>query len=324
MVRLAALLLTALGLAASAWLIGATGARQVFSAIAGIGAAGFLVLCAYSGLILVILGAAWFAVAPGLAPRQVRTFIWARTTREAATDVLPFSQLGGLVIGARTVAAGGVPEPLVLASFVADLTTELAAQLLFTLFGVGVLVLVLAGEPVGGQVLPLAFAGLAAMAAIMAGFAWAQRPLLRIAGTLGSRLFPGSVDAMGAVRARLDAIYRERGRVLAAFGLHLLAWVASAAGAWIALAFIGVSVPLWAVVTIEALVFTLRSVAFVVPGALGVQEAAYLLIGPLFGVPPTAALALSLIKRARDLAIGVPALIAWQHGESRALRFPRA
>ena len=60
-------------------------------------------------------------------------------------------------------------------------------------------------------------------------------------------------------------------------------------------------------------------VAFAIPGAIGVQEAAYLLIGPVFGVPPTSALALSLLKRARDLAIGVPAILLWQAGEYRAV-----
>ena len=70
---------------------------------------------------------------------------------------------------------------------------------------------------------------------------------------------------------------------------------------------------------IEALVFAVRSIAFVVPGALGVQEGAYLLIAPLFGLDPQAAIALSLLKRARDVTIGLPALVAWQAGEGRKL-----
>jgi uncharacterized membrane protein YbhN (UPF0104 family) len=136
---------------------------------------------------------------------------------------------------------------------------------------------------------------------------------------MGARMLPGSVAALAAVREQLDAIYRRPRRLIAAFSLNLAAWIASSAGAWIALRFIGTEVPLWAVITIEALIFTLRSVAFVVPGAIGVQEAAYLVIGPLFGLPPTTALALSLLKRARDLLIGVPALLLWQLGEYRAL-----
>jgi hypothetical protein len=40
------------------------------------------------------------------------------------------------------------------------------------------------------------------------------------------------------------------------------------------------------------------------------------LLGAVFGVTPEAALALSLLRRARDLAIGIPALLAWQTVEA--------
>ena len=49
-----------------------------------------------------------------------------------------------------------------------------------------------------------------------------------------------------------------------------------------------------------------------VPMAAGVQEGGYLLVGAAFGLPPDQALALSLLKRGRDLALGVPALLGWQ------------
>jgi uncharacterized membrane protein YbhN (UPF0104 family) len=71
------------------------------------------------------------------------------------------------------------------------------------------------------------------------------------------------------------------------------------------------------VVAIESLLFAIRNAAFVMPGGLGVQEGAYVLIGPLFGLPAEAALALSLLKRARDIVIAVPALIIWQLMEQR-------
>ena len=47
------------------------------------------------------------------------------------------------------------------------------------------------------------------------------------------------------------------------------------------------------------------------------QEGVYALLGPLFGLPSEAALALSLLKRARDIAIGVPVLLSWQLVEGR-------
>ncbi|MBA4049239.1 MAG: hypothetical protein C0476_11940 [Sphingomonas sp.] len=316
--RLIAILLTIIGAGAVVWLVGATGWRDVVGGVARVGLGGFAVLMAWTAVTLVVLGAGWWAVAPGLERRHWPTFAWARMTREAATDVLPFSQFGGLVIGARTAIAGGIRPALVYASLIADQTTELAAQLVFTLFGVAMLALALGAGGGGAQVLPLVLAGVAVLSAIMIGFAMGQRPMLRMAQGLAGRLLPGSVATVEALTGELDAIYRQPGRVIAAFLLHLIAWIFSAGGAWIALCFMGQDVPLVSVLTIEALIFTLRTVAFAIPGGVGVQEGAYVLIGPLFGVSPGAGLALSLVKRARDICVGVPGLALWQWLEWRS------
>ncbi|MEI9890272.1 MAG: hypothetical protein WDN45_06275 [Caulobacteraceae bacterium] len=74
---------------------------------------------------------------------------------------------------------------------------------------------------------------------------------------------------------------------------------------------------------IESLLFAARNAAFIVPSGLGVQEGVYALVGPLFGLPAEAALALSLLKRGRDLAIGVPVLLSWQLAEGKRSLFAR-
>jgi len=63
-------------------------------------------------------------------------------------------------------------------------------------------------------------------------------------------------------------------------------------------------------------------VGFVAPAGLGVQEGTYALVGPLFGLPAEAGLALSLLKRGRDLVVGVPTLLAWQAVEGGRLFHP--
>jgi uncharacterized membrane protein YbhN (UPF0104 family) len=65
-------------------------------------------------------------------------------------------------------------------------------------------------------------------------------------------------------------------------------------------------------VIIESLMHAVRGAAFAVPGALGAQEGGLIVLCAIFGVPPEAALGLSLVKRIPDLIIGVPGLIAWQ------------
>jgi uncharacterized membrane protein YbhN (UPF0104 family) len=63
---------------------------------------------------------------------------------------------------------------------------------------------------------------------------------------------------------------------------------------------------------IESLLHAVRGAAFAVPGALGAQEGALVLLCAAFGIPPEQAIALSLVKRAADLVLGVPGLIGWQ------------
>lgn len=63
---------------------------------------------------------------------------------------------------------------------------------------------------------------------------------------------------------------------------------------------------------IEALLHAVLATAILVPGYAGVQEAAYAGVGALFGQPAELALAVSLLRRARDVALGVPILLAWQ------------
>ena len=48
------------------------------------------------------------------------------------------------------------------------------------------------------------------------------------------------------------------------------------------------------------------------------------LLGALFGLSPDMALALSLLKRGRDITIGVPVLLCWQALEGGALMRRRA
>jgi len=303
---LAAIGITVAGLTASIALIGAVGARDVLAVPGRIGMTHFLIYAAYTLVILSVLGLAWQVLTPG---RSVATFVWARTMREAATNLLPFSQFGGIVVGLRVLVRGGVPQPVAYASQVADQTAELAAQLVYTLYGVAVLLLVLQRVPDGDDLSRLALVGLAASIAIILAFAFAQRPMLAFAARVGGAMLPGSAAKVIEVRERLDAIYRQRGRLIACFLLHLIAWVASGAGAAIALHFIGLEISIGSVIVIESLIFTLRTAAFLIPGGVGVQEGAYVLIGPLFGLPPEAALALSLAKRARDLIVDLPALL---------------
>ena len=68
---------------------------------------------------------------------------------------------------------------------------------------------------------------------------------------------------------------------------------------------------------IEAIVQAASSAAFIVPGALGIQEGVFLLVGGAFGIDPATALALAAARRLRDVVVFVPGVAAYQWSELR-------
>jgi uncharacterized membrane protein YbhN (UPF0104 family) len=104
-----------------------------------------------------------------------------------------------------------------------------------------------------------------------------------------------------------------------ASAIHVLAWALGTFEVWLALTAMGVHVGLAEALVIESLGMAARSAGFVVPGALGVQEAGFILVCGLFQIHPDTAIALSMVKRVRELAVGLPGLIAWQWSEGKHL-----
>jgi putative membrane protein len=308
----AAIAPVAVGLAVTAAVIGAFDVRSVLAAMRPIGALGFLAVILAQLALYVPLGLAWWLVAPGQPPARIGVFVWSSLMAEAASNLLPFSQLGGALVATRAAVLGGVPTAAAFGSNVVDITMELAAQVAFALLGVALLAWQLGFATRDGPLLLALLGAVAVAAGLVGAVVMTQRRGLKIFDLLARRLAPrAGRDAAEAGRV-VAAIYGRPLRLWAGLGLHLIAWFATAGGAWLILAFIGRPLPLLSVAAIESLVFACRNAAFVVPAGLGVQEGAYVLLGPLFGLPAEAALALSLLKRARDVSIGAPMLLSWQ------------
>ena len=308
---------TALGLALALYLVMYVGLSAVFSAAVTVGGSGFAILCFYASGLFLLLGTAWYVLLPDSSPTRLWVFVWARMVRDAAAEVLPFSQLGGIVLGARAAILHGVATPLAFASMIVDVTTEMLAQIAYVALGV---VLLSARAPRTSLAVSLTtvFVIGLVLAAVAGGLFFAlQRYGHRMTGKLTARLLPRAVTPTAAVAAKLDAIYRSPARVGLSSALHLAAWIASALGTWIAFRLIGARVDLASAIAIESLVYATRSAAAFIPNALGVQEAAYAVLAPLFGIGAELGLAVSLLKRARDIAVGVPVLLIWQAVEGR-------
>jgi putative membrane protein len=323
-VKVRIVIIVALGLALTAYLVKYVGLGVVWSAAVAVGWGGFAILCLYSLGLFGLLGIAWYVLIPPEAAAGSRVFIWARMVRDSAAEVLPFSQFGGMALGARAAVLHGVTRPLAFGSMIVDVTTEMLAQFAYIALGVAMLS-ARAPHNASAQSLTTVFAIGLALAAVAGGlFVALQRYGHWMTAKVAARLLPGVAAATTAVPAALDEIYRSPARVGFSATLHFAAWLLSAIGTWIAFRLIGVHVDVAAVMAIESLVYATRSAAVFVPNALGVQEGAYTVLAPLFGVGAEFGLAVSLLKRARDIAIGVPVLLIWQAVEGQRALAERA
>jgi len=288
----------------------------------GLGAVGHAVSSVGWGILLVVLaravavavaGAGWWLLFPSKMRPQLRTCVLLRFVREATNVLLPLAQVGGDLIGAGLLTLYAVPGALAAASVIVDILIQAATQFLFAIFGLLALVALEANQALARS----AAIGIAVAALMLAGFYLAQRRggqrilraiVSRLAGDREWRVL-GTIDA---VYQNLGMIYAVRSNVIASSVVHLAGWAIGVAEVAIVFAFMGHPIGIGEALVIESLLHAVRGAAFAIPSALGAQEGALVVLCAAFGIPPEQAIALSLVKRAADLVLGVPGLLGWQ------------
>jgi glycosyltransferase 2 family protein len=308
------------GLLLGTALIGWFGIDRVVSGVRRVGWGDFAVIVGWQLVLFAVLGLAWDAIVPAREARRPWVFVWGRMVRDASANCLPFSQVGGFVFGARAATLHGVSWSLATASTVVDVTAEFLAQLAFTTIGLGIL---LARAPESSLAVPVEVGlGLAVMAGV--ALIWLQQGAAPLFAKLGRRIagrwFENAQDRVDVLQAELTLIYGHTVRLAIGFLVHLLGWLGTGVAGWITYRALGVPIDFDDALAIEALLSALAAIAFLVPVNAGVQEAGYAGLGAIFGVPPELSLGVSLVRRARDLAVGIPILLLWQFLEMRHLR----
>ncbi|MDR3530221.1 MAG: flippase-like domain-containing protein [Rhodopila sp.] len=316
-------LLALLGVLIALLLVSYYGFGNIVTAVSRIGWPEFGLIVGWQILVFVILGVAWDVITPARTMRRPWVLIWGRMVRDASANCLPFSQVGGFVFGARAVTLHGVEWHTATASTVVDVTAEFLAQIAFACIGLGVL---LAHAPRSGLAVPVEVGiGVAVLACF--GFVWAQKGAATVFARLGRRIagnwFTDAGERMEVLKAELALIYGHTGKLALGFLMHLLGWISTGAAGWITYHALGVPIDFDDALAIEALLSAVAAVAFLVPVNAGVQEAGYAGLGAIFGVPPELSLGVSLVRRARDIVVGVPVLLIWQYVEMRRLRVDR-
>jgi uncharacterized membrane protein YbhN (UPF0104 family) len=114
-------------------------------------------------------------------------------------------------------------------------------------------------------------------------------------------------------------LYARRSGVIGCCLATIASLILASGEVWIALYALGVEATIAKAIILQSCVSTIRVALFPVPSAIGVQEGGYVFVGNLLGIPGETAFALSLIARVRELAIGIPGVVAWQLYEGRRL-----
>jgi putative membrane protein len=309
--RFGVAILASLGLAVTLYLIADTGFAEVGEAFARAGW-GIALILLYDVTGLAFAGLAWWMLLHPFWKGPPTLFIYLRYLREAINNMLPVAQVGGDLIGARLLTQHGPPASLSLAGVLADKTVETLGQFLFTIAGFAVFLSRSGDEGLGDALglglfimAPLLFAFVAVQNSRL--FAAFERMLLKLAG----RMQWEGLGRIEGMHQALISLYRQPAGLCGAFFFHMLAWLAGAGQVWIALHLMGFPISLRDAFIIESLGQAARSAAFLIPGGLGAQEGAFLLLGAAIGLPADYALALSLVKRTSQLLFGVPLLVSW-------------
>jgi len=230
---------------------------------------------------------------------------------------LPFTQIGGVVIGARAGILGGVPAITAYSSSMVDITCEIMAQAAFTVLGLLIGLTTLRASP---QMAPYAdgvILGTVLLVPALIAFVVLQRKGIRIATTMAGKFLPKTVAHTEQFTAEIEALYNQPRKLALCSTYHLIAWLAAAFWLWVMFKLCGADVDLMDCIAIESILSALRSAAIFVPAAVGVQEAGYAALAPVFGAGPEIGLAVSLLKRARDVVLGIPVLLIWQAIEGK-------
>ena len=305
---------------------------------------GALALCLISAFRFFPLGLdgwAWSRLLPksNATPSVPFYHIWLyRWIGESINTLLPVGQIGGDFARARLLAQkdesarllaqkctdarllaqkdeGDKTEtaPFAGASVLIDFVLGLVTQAVFTLMGV-TLIFVIASEAV--ELGPLAAA--ITFSLIIAIGLWKL---------ISGNSFPQIAEKMTAIAPKgklanlsgglqqlhqqMQIIFAAKKALYQAILVKTAAWVCRSFEIWIILYCLQMPVDFQTAIIIESVASAIRSAAFLIPGAIGVQDGAIILLCHWLGLPAEAGLLIAILKRGREIVTSLPGLLVW-------------
>jgi putative membrane protein len=309
--RWARLALSALGLAAVAYLVWDAGPWAVWASVRQIGWRLPIVVVIPYAISATLHTLGWELTFPHRRPPFWQ--VWrARLIGEAVNVSTPTASVGGEPVKAYLLRPW-TPFVEGLASVVLDKTTVVVGQGAFLLVG---LLLAFALVPLEGAIMTSMTTLLVIEVAAVAGFVLVQ--LRGMAGRGGRLLSRFGVGPSAERQAKLEGLdraigdlYRRRGGRLALSTLwHLAAWAVGGLELYLTLAFLGLPVAFTTALIMESFGAAIRFASFMIPASLGALEGGNMAIFGAFGLPGSAGLTATLIRRLREVVWALAGLAA--------------
>lgn len=277
----------------------------------------------YRGLFFLLYAYGWLKLVHPIDPDRRAGFpylLWVTTVREGIDRLLPVASIGGGVVGVRMLRWRGVETGGAAASVILEMVLTFVATYLLAALG---LILLFTVDTAGREyheallVLILTLPSPVVLILLLRNgsvFTRMEKYLAPLVGIAGTSESAASLDR--ELRAALGRL----GNVFFVVLLHFAALLSGSFEVWLALRLFGHPVSAADAVIMESMCQAVRTLGFLVPAGLGVQEAGLVIFGHVLGVSSELALAVSLAKRMREVLCGLPALASWQWVEGRRLR----
>jgi len=312
-----------LGLVLLAWIL----AAQDLGALAGaIRRAGW-----WLALVMLVEPLLWLSHAlgwhllftPGRRPRFADSYA-ASALASAFNNLLPVFAVGGELLKARHLMQRGTPGAEVGAAGIADLSLHGVSALAWSLLGLLMLGQV-ASDP---QVLAASRLGMVliggAVAALIGAQLYGSAALARwLEARLRRRGSEALAHSTGRAQAALLKIWRRRALLLLSILVRMAGRFVMVPELLFVAALMGEPMSLADAVLVTGLVVLVKTVSFIIPARIGVQEGTFVAAGMLLDQPGALMLGLALAVRLRETLTHLPVLALWYWSEWRRLLMRR-
>jgi putative membrane protein len=309
------------GIAVIATLVHLVDVSEVVRSVSVIGW-GFIPVLSIRVVVLLVDSKSWLCLLQAEDRPRPQLAAYQRWIGESVSAMLPFAAIGGELARIRVIILSGMSSPLAFGSIIMDGVVALASQFLFLCLGILLFVQTATGADSLNQSILLG--SVALMIAIITIWTLVRGGALGWLGevmtnNLANERVIWIANAMESVDQRISEIADDPISLTRSVAWRVLGWLLGASEIWLILYLLGHAISVSDALILDAVTAAVRTTFFFVPGGLAVQEGAMILVGSTLGASGDAILIAAVIKRAREIFVSIPGLLAWELIESKSM-----